>query len=127
MRRLADVDAGVVDQDIDAAEFAFGALDHGGDRGLVGDVGDDRDGFAAALLQLRDRGIRLRRVAPDDGDRSTGLRQPARHAQADAAIAAGDDGNAAGEIEGGGCHGRCPFLVMPGLVPGIHVFLVASL
>ena len=104
MRRLAHIDAGVVDQDIDAAEFAFDAFDHGGDRGFVGDVGNDGDRFAAALLKLRDRGIRLRRVAPDDGDGSTCLRQPARHAQPNAAIAAGDDGDAAGEVEGGGCH-----------------------
>ena len=34
-----------------------------------------------------------------DDDRGARLRQPARHAEADAAIAAGDDGDAPGKIE----------------------------
>jgi hypothetical protein len=104
VRRLADVDAGVVDQNIDAAEFGFRALHHGRDRGLVGDVGDDRDCLGAALLEFGDRRVRFRRVASDDRDHSTGFRQPARHAEPNAAIAAGNDGDAAGEVEGGGCH-----------------------
>jgi hypothetical protein len=104
MRRLADVDAGVVDEDIDAAEFGSRALDHRGDRSLVGDIGDDRNGPAAVLRKLRNRGIRFRRIAPDDSDRGTCLRQPARHAKSDAAIAASDDGDAAGEVEGFCCH-----------------------
>ena len=38
-------------------------------------------------------------VAAGDGDGGAGLRHAARHAQADAAVAAGDEGDAAREIE----------------------------
>ena len=53
VRRLADVDAGIVDENVDAAELAADALDHGGDRGLVGDVGGDRDRPGAAPARAR--------------------------------------------------------------------------
>ena len=96
---FADVDAGVVDEDIDPAEFAYRPLDHRGDGGFVGDVGNHRDRLGAALLKLGDRLVRLRFIAPDDGDRGACFRKPARHAEADAAIAAGDDGHLAGEVE----------------------------
>ena len=99
MRRLADVDAGVVDEDVDAAEIAGDALGHGGDGGLVGDVGGDGDRLGAASRQLGDRGVRLRLVAADDRDRGAGFGQSAGHAEPDAAIAAGDDGDLAAEIE----------------------------
>ena len=41
VRGLADVDAGVVDEDVDAGRAHADAFDHGGDRGLVGDIGGD--------------------------------------------------------------------------------------
>ena len=44
-------------------------------------------------------------LRPTIDDVGAGVRQPARHAQADAAIAAGDDGDLAGEIEELVCHG----------------------
>ena len=85
-------------------------LDHGGDRGLVGDVGGDRDRLGAALLKLRDRLRRLGLVAAHHRDRRAGFRQSPGHAEPDAAIAAGDDGYLAGEIEGFCLHGCCPFV-----------------
>ena len=45
------------------------------------------------------RGGRLCLVAPDHRDIGAGFRQPPRHAEPDAAIAAGDDSHLAGEIE----------------------------
>ena len=99
MRRLADIDAGVVDEDVDPSEFAPDVVGHSGDSGLVGDIGDHGYRFGAALPEFGGRGIRLRLVAPDDRDSGTGFRQPARHAKADAAIAAGDDRHLATEIE----------------------------
>ncbi len=104
MRRLADVDAGVVDEDVDAAEFFGDALHHGGDRRLVGDVGGDGDRLDAARFELGGRGRRLRFIAPDHRDVGAGFRQPPGHAEANAAIAAGDDSHLAGEIEAFGCH-----------------------
>src|SRR6185503_18689022 len=83
----------------------------GGDRGLVGDVGRNRNRRGAALLELRDRLCRLGLVAAHHRDRRAGLGKSLGHAEPDAAIAAGDDGYLAGEIEGSCCHGCCPFFV----------------
>ncbi len=80
------------------------ARDHGGDRGFVGDVGDDGYRLDAAVPEFGDRGVRLRLIAPDHRDVGAGFRQPARHAEPDAAIAAGDDSHLAGEIEEFCCH-----------------------
>ena len=55
--------------------------------------------LAPPRVELGDRGVRLGFIAPDDRDRSAGFGQSARHAEADAAIAAGDDGHLAAEIE----------------------------
>ena len=110
VRRLADIDAGIVDEDVDPAELAGDAAGHGGDRFLVGDVGRDRDRRGAALLELRDRFRRLGLVAAHHRDRRAGLRKPLGHAEPDAAIAAGDDGYLAGEIEGFCVHSCCPVL-----------------
>ena len=71
------------------------ARGHGRDGFLVGDVGDHGDRLGAALRELGDRGLRLGLVAADDRDRSAGRRQSPRHAEPDAAIAAGDDGHLA--------------------------------
>ena len=99
MRRFSNVDAGIVDEDIDAAEIAGDALGHGGDCGLVGDVGGHGDRPSATSRQFGDRGGRFRLVAADDCDGSACLRKAAGHAEPDAAIAAGDDRDLAVEIE----------------------------
>src|SRR5205823_4156467 len=99
LRRFADIDAGVVDENVDPAELTLDALDHGGDGGLVGDVGDDGHRLAAALFELGDCRDRFRFIASDDGNRGAGLRQPACHAEPDATIAAGDDRDLAAEIK----------------------------
>ena len=99
MRRLANGDAGIVDENVDAAEFAPDALDHGRHRSLVGDVGDDGDRLDAVLPKLGHGIVRLRLIARDDRNRGAGLGKPARHAKTDPAIAAGDDRDLAAEIE----------------------------
>ena len=75
------------------------AFDHGRDRRFVGDVGGDGDRLDAASPEVGGRGGRFRLIAPDYRDIGAGFRQPPRHAEPDAAIAAGDDGHLAGEIE----------------------------
>ena len=99
MRGFADVDAGVVDENVDPAELPPDALDHSGDRGLVGDISGDGYHFGAGLFELGDRRGRLCFVAPNDCDVGAGFRQSPRHAKAYAAIAAGDDSDLAAEIE----------------------------
>jgi hypothetical protein len=99
MRGFADVDAGVVDENVDPPELPPGALDHRGDRSLVGDVSGDGYCPGAGLFELSDRRTRLRFVAPDDCNIGAGFRQSSRHAKAYAAIAAGHDSDLAAKVE----------------------------
>lgn len=63
------------------------------------DVGLDRQHLCPEGLQrLSGRGV-LQCVAPGDHERVTGGRQPLRHAQPDAAVAAGDDSCTATQIQ----------------------------
>ena len=75
------------------------AFDHCGDGRLVGDVGGDGDRPRAAPSDIGDCRARLCRVASDDGDIGARVGKPARHAEPDAAVAAGDDRDPATEIE----------------------------
>ena len=103
---LVAQDAGVGDQHVDAAPLGHGALDHGGDAGIVGDRGAVGDGFAAGLGDLRhDRLGRRRRSARAveraaqivDHDLRAAPRELERVAAAQAAAGAGDDDDLAVE------------------------------
>ena len=65
----------------------------------VGDIGDNGERLDAELCRSRRRGARFGLVASDDGDIGAGFRKPARHAKADAAVAASDKRDLAAEIE----------------------------
>src|SRR5262249_33249314 len=99
LRGLSDIDAGIVDEDIDAAELALDLLDHASDRRLVRDVGDHRDRPDTACSKLGSRSFRLGRVAPHAPRVGAGAARPARNSGPDPAIAAGDDGGLAPEVE----------------------------
>ncbi len=96
--RLADLDAGVVDEDVEAPEGGDGGADEA--LGLRGDadVGAERDGLPAQLLDLRRDGARFVLLAVVVHGHVGAL---AREAQgdglADAARAAGDEGGLAFE------------------------------
>src|SRR5260370_435193 len=83
---VACLDAGIVDEDGDAAEFAWTASGDVGDRFHVGDVGRDGERLGAALLNLRDRSRRLGLVAAHHRDRRAGVCKAPGHAEPDAAI-----------------------------------------
>ena len=114
LRWLSDVDAGIVDEDVDAAEFTPDAFDQARDRCLVGDVGNHRDRLDAARGKLGSRRFRLGLVAPDDSDIGAGFCKAPGDAKPDAAIASGDDGDFTFEIEQCG-HGRwlCQIRIRP--------------
>ena len=92
-------DAGVVDQDVDAAELAVDVLDERVDLVPVADVAR-AGGSLCALGAQRGRdllaGVGL---AADDHDLGAGLRERPRHGEPEAARAAGDDRHAPGEVE----------------------------
>ena len=60
-------------------------------------------GLAARVLDLLHGGRAFRGVAPGEHDRRACRREPFRHAEADAAVSAGDDRDTAGEIEQDSC------------------------
>ena len=99
MRRLADIDPGIVDEDIDPAKLLPHPLDHGIDRRLISDVGNHRDCLDAALPEIGDGIVRLRLIACDNCNIRSGIGEPARHAETDTAIAAGDDRYFVAEVE----------------------------
>ena len=96
--------AGVVDQDVDAAEGLDGPRDGGRDRLLVADVAGEGQRAPAGGLDLRRGGVdragqlRVRRLGLG-GDRDVGAvaRGAQRDRQPDAARRAGDEQRAAGE------------------------------
>jgi hypothetical protein len=82
-------DTGVGEHDVQAAEPLGGLVDRGAQRGLVRGVGRQRDGVRAESLQRRGQG---RLVAADDRDPGALRREQSRGGQADATVAAGDQG-----------------------------------
>ena len=105
----AGVDAGVVDQDVEAAHLADGAL-HGVLNGVgIGDVGDDgQHAFVAAdLAQIVGGLVEPVLVDVEHGDAGAGANQAGGNgaAHADGAGGAGHDGNAALQGFGAGSHG----------------------
>src|SRR5690606_5284865 len=77
-------------------------------RVRIGDVADDAGRLDAERLDACGRhGIAIGRPAPD-ADFGTRGRQRLCHAEADAAVAAGDDGDLAGQVEGAIGHGWLP-------------------
>ena len=96
---LADVDAGIVDQDVDAAEVRERPLDQPLAIGLGGDVRLETDRVGAQLAQRGHCRRVLLGIAPDNGQPGSGLAEPERHAVADPAIAPGDDRHPPRQIE----------------------------
>ena len=91
--------AGVVDQDVDAAEDVRGAGDERLDRRGVADVGDDAEGADAGLTQL---GLGLAQsllAAGAEGDVAALSSEGEADRPADAATAARDDGDLVLESE----------------------------
>ena len=97
-RRLAQ-QAGVVDEDVEAAPLLGDAVERALDGEGVGDVGRERQRLAAReadlLRRLGDRGW----VAVEDRDEGAGTCERARRRGADAAAGAGHDGDAARQRE----------------------------
>ena len=98
---LVAQDAGVVDQDMDAAPGFLRLGDHFFHLGIFGDIAAIRHGLAASRLDFLDHGERgigmagaiARAAKIVDHDFRTAPRQLERIAAAKAAACAGDDGD----------------------------------
>ena len=91
--------AGIVHQNVDAAERLDGLGDEVADRVRAGDVGDDADHARAVLSKDRDGGVEARRIARADRDRAAFVQQRLRNGLADSARRTGDDCNLASQVE----------------------------
>jgi hypothetical protein len=114
-------DSGVVDEEIDAAEGMDGGFDEAGGLGLVGEVaGDEEDvvfvGHAAALQQVDAGVFEFVRVAGGEDEFEAGAPEAMGDGEAEAARAAGDDGDLRGivalacgqkSVGGSRCKGGC--------------------
>jgi hypothetical protein len=88
-------DTGVVDENIDATEPIAGGLGDLLRRGVVGQIGLEREQFGPLSLLTRTRGECLQRlaVAIDAGDPDACRQQSPCHCPADAARRSGHDGH----------------------------------
>ncbi|MNT60659.1 hypothetical protein D3C72_1982530 [compost metagenome] len=81
-------DAGVVDENVDAAEFLKPCRDRGLDVRLLGDVGDDGKGPVAEFLG---HALGAGGIAVDDDDLGAALDKALRNALAETRARAGDE------------------------------------
>jgi hypothetical protein len=95
----AAADAGVGEAAVDAAVFLQRGGAGGSGRIGVGHIDDQRVDLAAGFGDGFLGGAVLVRIARPDRNRATGLGHRLRHAKPDAAVAAGDDRDAAGKIK----------------------------
>ena len=91
--RFADRGPGVVDQDVEPAEPLFRVLDYRPAGALVGHIQRNE---SALRPEFGHRRGGLLGVARGHYDAGPGSGEPARHAEPDPAIAAGNDGDASG-------------------------------
>jgi hypothetical protein len=95
----AAADAGVGEAAVDAAE----PIERGGhrclDRGGIGDIANASVNLAGAARHGRGGVSVLLGIAAPDRNVAPGRSQRLRDAETDSAIATGDDGDAAGEVE----------------------------
>ena len=99
-------EAGVVDQDVDAAVGARCLVGHGPHLAVVADVQHGADGLEAGFLQAGDSLAHGVGVDVGDHDARAFARQRQGRGVADAAAGSGDDGDFAGELQ---IHVSVPF------------------
>jgi hypothetical protein len=95
-----DLDTGIADQDVDAAEGLGGLFDRGVDLLLAGHVDSDADRLGAARLQFGRGGIGRLLVEVGDHDLRALLGEEERDLLADTAGRAGDESDLVLELHG---------------------------
>src|SRR5215472_15570328 len=99
LRLLTDIDAGIVYENVKTAKSLDCGLHHRCTGIQVPDIECKSRGRGTAIAKLRRRVLGFCNIAAADHYAGTGLRETARHAKADSAIAASNDGDLALEIE----------------------------
>ncbi len=96
---LADVAAGIVDEDVNRAEGGFGFFGEALDAGGVADVEFQRDGAAAEGVDLGFEVGECFAAAAGEDEVGSGAGEGAGEVLAEAAAGSGDEGDLAGEVE----------------------------
>src|SRR3712207_6039994 len=96
-----DLDAGVVERHVEAAEGGDGALDEGGDLVLVRDVAGDAERLVSGVGQLSGGGAQRLLVGVGEHDGGAGFGEGLRGGEAHPGARAGDDGDLVVEVIGG--------------------------
>ena len=98
-RAAPAADAGIGKAAVDPAHLFHGFRERGIDGFFIADIAFQREDLAAGLVQLGFGGGILGGVRTPDRDVGTGLRHRFRHAEPDAAVAAGHECDLSGQIE----------------------------
>src|SRR5262249_59799286 len=96
---VEEVGAGMVEENIEAAMTRRGLVDQRTAGGFAGHVDRGEFGLPAGPRDTLHGRFALFGIAPGEHHDSAGRRETLRHAEPDAAIAAGDDRDAACKIE----------------------------
>ena len=99
-RPLPHVGGAVVHQDVDRAELRLGLLHQGLDLVGLAEMAGDRDDLAGQAGELGGRGLEVLFLAAGDHDGRAGVGEPAGDRLADAAAAAGHQGDFSRQIDG---------------------------
>ena len=97
--RRAPLDAGVVEENVDRADFLLDQVDMARHRGLVGDVEGPGMCLVTGVRQFLAGALDLFGIPPVDDDLGAGLGKPAGDGEADAPARSGDEGHAARKVE----------------------------
>ena len=95
----ATLDAGVIEQDIDSADFRADGVHGGSNRRAVGHVEDAGRNISALVAQLLRCRFELVASAPVQYDGSAGTSKTLRNGETEAAVGARNQRDFAGEIE----------------------------
>ncbi|MBB5051216.1 hypothetical protein HNQ36_001170 [Afipia massiliensis] len=97
---MADARSRIVDENVETTQLLQRGFDHVCDGYFVSHIDRDRQRLCAEHFDVTNSVFGFRLVAPGNDDACACTGKTAGHAEADAAIAAGDDGDLAGQIEG---------------------------
>ncbi|MGY3073984.1 hypothetical protein ACVWZZ_000355 [Bradyrhizobium sp. LM6.10] len=106
--RLAVLDPGIVDDDVDRNALSVEAVEGCDDCGLVGDIESGAFGLVAGGAKFGGGLLHALGIDAVDDDPGTGLGHALCDGAAEAAGGAGHERGAAGKVEEGGAHLKYP-------------------
>ena len=97
--RLAELNAGIVDEDVDGKAIRIEGVESGDDRGLVRDIEGADEHAMAGGTQRFGRLSKFRSIASVQHDAGAGFGEAPHHRETQTARGAGDERRFAGKVE----------------------------